>query len=72
MALDWTYFEENKGTIERVALDWNPQGASRTRKTWEKTIEEEAAVMGKTWKEVKKLANNCIRWRCFTDSLCSR
>jgi hypothetical protein len=55
-------------------LDWNPQGArrrGRPRKTWKKTVEEEAAVMGKTWKEVKRLANNRTRWRCFTDALCS-
>jgi hypothetical protein len=30
----------------------------RPRKTWKKTVEEEAAEMGKTWKEVKRLANN--------------
>jgi hypothetical protein len=51
-------------------LDWNPQGGRR-RKTWKKTVEEEAAVMGKTWKEVKRLANNHTRWRGFTDALCS-
>jgi hypothetical protein len=63
-----------EGAIERAALDWNPQGArrrGRPRKTWKKTVEEEAADMGKTWKEVKRLANNRTRWRGFTDSLCS-
>jgi hypothetical protein len=65
---------KTEGAIERAALDWNPQGArrrGRPRKTWKKTVEEEAAVMGKTWKEVKRLANNRTRWRCFTDALCS-
>jgi hypothetical protein len=60
--------------IERAALNWNPHGAwrrGRPRKTWKVTVEEEAAVMGKIWKEVKRLANNRTRWRCFTDALCS-
>jgi hypothetical protein len=67
---------KTEGAIERAALDWNPQGARRRghpRKTWKKMAEEEAeaAVIGKTWKEVKRLANNRTRWRCFTDALCS-
>jgi hypothetical protein len=60
--------------LKVAALDWNPQSAQRRgrpRKTWKKTVEEEAAVMGKIWKEVKRLANNRTRWRCFTDDLCS-
>jgi hypothetical protein len=63
-----------EGAIDRAALDWNLQGArrrGRPRKTWKRTVEEEAAEMGKTWKEVKRLANNRTRWRCFTDALCS-
>jgi hypothetical protein len=65
---------KTEGAIERAALDWNPQGArrrGRRRKTWKKTVEEEAAVLGKTWKEVKRLAKNRTRWRGFTDALCS-
>jgi hypothetical protein len=27
-------------------------------KTWKKTVEEEAAEIGKTWKEVKRMVNN--------------
>jgi hypothetical protein len=64
---------KTEGAIERAALDWNPQGArrrGRPRKTWKKTVEEEAAEMGKTWKEVKRLADNRTRWRGFTDALC--
>jgi hypothetical protein len=36
-------------------------GCTETRsskKNWKKTVEEEAAEMEKTWKEVKRLANN--------------
>jgi hypothetical protein len=52
---------KTEGAIERAALNWHPQGARRRglpRKTWKKTVEEEAAEMGKTWKDVKRLANN--------------
>jgi hypothetical protein len=65
---------KTEGATERAALDWNQQGArrrGRPRKTWKKTVEEEAAVMGKTWKEVNRSANNRTRWRGFTDALCS-
>jgi hypothetical protein len=61
--------------VEKIALDWNPQGArrcSRPRKTWRKTVEEEAREAGKTWNEVKWLTANRTRWRSFTDALCSR
>jgi hypothetical protein len=65
---------KTEGAIERAALEWNPQGArrrDRPRKTWKKTVEEEAVVMGKPWKEVKRLANNRTRWGGFIVALCS-
>jgi hypothetical protein len=34
-------------------------------------IEDETMEMGKTWGEVKRLANNRTRWKSFTDALCS-
>jgi hypothetical protein len=61
------------GAIEKDALEWNPQGVrkrGRQKKTWRKTIEEEAMEVGKTWGEVKRLANNRTRRRSFTDALC--
>jgi hypothetical protein len=60
---------KSAGAIEKAALDWNPQGATRRerpRKTWRRTIEEEITEMGKTWREVKALANQRRRWRSFT------
>jgi hypothetical protein len=62
------------GAIRKDALDWNPQGArrrGRPRKTWRRTIEEEIREMGKTWSEVKALANQRKRWRSLTGALCS-
>jgi hypothetical protein len=40
---------KTEGAIERVALDWNLQDArrrGRPRKTWKKTVEEEAVEIG--------------------------
>jgi hypothetical protein len=62
------------GAIEKAALKWNPQGVrkrGRPKKTWRKTIEEEAMEVGKTWGEVKEAGYNRTRWRSFTDALCS-
>jgi hypothetical protein len=62
------------GAIEKDALDWNPQGArrrGRRRKTWRRTIEEEITEMGKSWREVKVLANQKRTWRSFTGAVCS-
>jgi hypothetical protein len=60
--------------IARQALDWNPQGTrkrGRPKQTWRRSIEEEARARKYTWKEVKALASNRVRWRGFCDALCS-
>lgn len=60
--------------IAREALDWNPQGKrkrGRPKMSWRRTIEEEAKAEGKTWKEIKALANNRVRWKSFVNALCS-
>jgi hypothetical protein len=62
------------GAIEKDALDWNPQGVrrrGRLKKTWRRTIEEEAAGRGKTWKEIKAMSGHGTKWRSFTEALCS-
>jgi len=54
--------------IEREALDWNPQGKrrrGRPRLTWRRTVHNETLEKGKSWNEVKKMAGNRTRWRCF-------
>jgi hypothetical protein len=74
MQMDRAHLRKPAGAIEKVALDWNPQGArrrGRPRKTWRSTIEKEITGMGKTWREVKALANQTKRWRSFTVALCS-
>ncbi|KAJ4443307.1 hypothetical protein ANN_04975, partial [Periplaneta americana] len=60
------------GAIEKTAIDWNPQGArkiGRPRKTWKRSIEGEVERCGKSWKEVKWMAGNRVRWRNFTAAL---
>jgi hypothetical protein len=65
---------KNDGRIEEQALDWNLQGVKRRerpKQTWKRTVVETAAKCCKTWSEVKRLVKNRVRWRCFTDALCS-
>jgi len=67
-----TLKKENEA-IEREALVWNPQGKrnrGRLKQTWRRLVHNEALEEGKSWGEVKKLARNRIRWRCFVDALC--
>lgn len=64
----------NQTNITRQALQWNPQGrrrAGRPKTTWRRIVEQEARSAGKTWGEIKNLAQNRTRWRCFVEALCS-
>jgi hypothetical protein len=65
---------KDENAVERIALDWNPQGPrkrGRPKKTWRKSVMEEAEREGRTWKEVKRLAADRSRWKTFVESLCS-
>jgi hypothetical protein len=71
---NWIGHTLRKGldTIEREALDWNPRGQrkrGRPKQTWRRSVNNEA-LEGKSCGEVKQLATNRIRWRCFVDALC--
>jgi hypothetical protein len=47
------------GSIEKQALDWNPQTArrgGRQKQTWKRTILEAAEKCGKTWREFARMA----------------
>ncbi|KAJ4437184.1 hypothetical protein ANN_17319 [Periplaneta americana] len=49
------------GAIEKTAIDWKPQGVRKReqpRKTWKRSIEEEVERCGKSWKEVKRMADD--------------
>jgi hypothetical protein len=60
------------GDIAKTALDWNPQGSRRPGRpsnTWRRTIEQEAARQGKTWRQIKALAQDRAAWRSYCDLL---
>ena len=62
------------GDVAKAALEWNPQGTrlrGRPRTAWRRTILEEIRHQDKTWKEVKVLTKNRVRWRNFVRALCS-
>jgi hypothetical protein len=66
-------FEKVPPAIENQALNCNPQGQrrrGRPRMTWKRTVAEGAGKVGKTWKEVRALAQKRVRWRCFVEALC--
>jgi len=61
------------GTIEKTALDWNPQGyrrRGRLKGTWRRTIEDEIRNTGKSWNEVKGIAGDRSAWKLIVDALC--
>ena len=62
------------GDIAKAALEWNPQGTTprgRPRTTCRGTILEDIRHQGKTWKEVKVLARNRVRWWSFVRAPCT-
>ena len=73
--LRWIGHALRKGDeyVAKQTLDWDPQGARRgTRKhTWKRTVVEETGKCDHTWSEVKCLAGNIVRWRCFSNAPCS-
>jgi hypothetical protein len=54
-----------------VVLDWNPQGQGRPKKTWRRSVMEEAQRERRTWREVKTLTADRSRWKSFMEALCS-
>ena len=74
----WTWLGHvlrmKKGRHPLEALSWQPPGKrSRGRPlgTWRRTIEEEMRAEGKTWRELRWLAQDRTSWRAFVDALCS-
>lgn len=61
--------------ICRQALDWNPQGSrkrGRPKTTWRSSLAQDIKDSGKTWSQIKALANDREAWRIFVEALCSR
>jgi hypothetical protein len=69
-----TTIRKDENAIERIVLDWNPQGMwkrGRQKKTLKRSVLEEAQREGRTWREVQWLAVDRSRWRSFMKALCS-
>jgi hypothetical protein len=73
----WTWIghtlRKGNEAIEREVLEWNPQGKrrrGRPKQTWRRSVHNEALEKGKSWSEVKTMARDMTRWRCFVDALC--
>ena len=59
-------------SITKKALDWNPQGKrsrGRPRGTWRRVIENDVQRSGKTWNNVKKLAQDREGWKVCVGGL---
>jgi hypothetical protein len=64
---------KDQNAVERIVLDWNPQGTrkgGRPKKTWKRSVVEEAQGEGRTWREVKWLTADRSRLRSFMKALC--
>ena len=65
---------KDSNSIARHALEWNPQGTrrrGRPKRTWRRSVLDEAERTGKSWKELKRLARDRGEWRVFVEALCS-
>ena len=66
-----TLRKENTSITKR-ALEWNPQGArkrGRPRGTWRRLKDADIEKGGRSWNEVKKLAQDREEWRAFVCGL---
>ena len=66
-----TLRKENN-SIPKKALDWNPQGKrtrGRPRLTWRRIREGDVERSGKSWKEIKKIAQDRKEWKGFVGGL---
>jgi hypothetical protein len=62
---------KDKSEISSSALTYNPQGKrkrGRPKQTWLRTTLKES---GKSFDEMKLLANNRVQWKSFVNDLCS-
>jgi hypothetical protein len=56
----------------KVALMWNPQGSrkrGRPKNSWQRSTLTEAGK--RSWKELRSIARDRIKWKELVDNLCS-
>ena len=68
-------FRKGNHSLTKTALKWTPaegkRSRGRPRETWRRTIEGDLKKMGKTWKEVEKIAADRNKWRGPVSALCA-
>ena len=67
-------FRKPQSNVTRQALEWNPQGrrrVGRPRQTWRRSTDAEVKAAGMTWAELRRTAQNRVRWRTAVAALCS-
>ena len=72
MEVDRTHTKEREQQQAKTGLDWNPQGhrkRGKPRQTWKRSIVKEAKQTGKTWEEIKVVAQNRVRWTHLVNNL---
>ena len=69
------FLEKKNHSITKTALKWTPaegkRSRGRPRETWRRTIERDLKKMGKTWKEVEKIAADRSQWKGLVTALCA-
>jgi hypothetical protein len=59
--------------IDKQTVSWNPDRQlrkRRPRRSWRRTIKEEAEILGTIWRKVKAITNSICRL-CFLEVVCS-
>ena len=72
--MDRTYTEERKWSHQKRGLGLEPAGEKEEGETYTyvaKNCPQWGTKKGKSWNEVKRVAGNRTRWRCFVDALCT-
>jgi len=67
-----TYIEKGFLCHGKQTLSWKPQGhhrRGRSRRSWRKMVQEEAAIVGKIWREFKAINGKKVHWCCFVETL---
>lgn len=60
--------------IAKMSFEWNPQGrrnVGRPVENWRRSVQREI-VVGRSWREIKRLAQDRRGWREFVSALCSQ
>ena len=60
--------------ITQQALEWKPQGLrveAFSKTSWRRTMQKEYEDIGMSLNEVKRTAQNRVRWKAAVEALCS-